>query len=89
MSSVATIILAAFLLAACSPPQEPGSAAGVAAQLLASPAGPGSMAPRLAVTGDGRAVLSWLEPLGEERWALKYALQEGEGWDAARRAPCR
>ena len=39
---------------------------------------PGSQAPHLAVTG-GRALLSWLEPAGEGRHALRVALREPDG----------
>lgn len=46
---------------------------------VASPAGPGGMAPHLAVTSDGKAVLSWLEPEGEAH-TLKYATLEGTAW---------
>ncbi|HYC71208.1 MAG TPA: sialidase family protein [Opitutaceae bacterium] len=38
-----------------------------------SPAGPGSLAPSLATAPDGSALLSWLEPAGADRWALKLS----------------
>jgi hypothetical protein len=31
-------------------------------------------------TADGRAVLTWHEPVGEERFALRVAVRSGEGW---------
>lgn len=77
----------AALLTACSPEPGPGRGpdpAPLATQPLESPAGPGSMAPRLMLAGDGQAVLSWLEPVTDFDWALKFAtLQEG-GWSAPR-----
>lgn len=51
---------------------------------LASPAGPGSMAPHLALSTDGRAVMSWLEPAAEGRHALRFATLDGEAWSAPR-----
>jgi len=39
---------------------------------------PGSQAPHLAVAG-GRALLSWLEPVGKDRHALRLALREPDG----------
>jgi len=44
---------------------------------------PGSMAPELAVGGDGRAYLSWLEPQGSG-YALRFAAYDDAGWGVAR-----
>jgi hypothetical protein len=77
------IVALAVLLAACSPPVDPGPAT-VATQPLASPAAPGSMAPRLALDAQGQAVLSWLEPVTDFDWALKYATLQQDGWSVAR-----
>ena len=46
---------------------------------MASPAGPGSGEPNLAVAADGRVLLSWIEPAGEGRHALRYASLERSG----------
>ena len=51
---------------------------------LASPAGPGSGQPNLAVSPDGRVYLSWIERLGEGRFSLRFAVKEGDGWSAPR-----
>jgi hypothetical protein len=51
---------------------------------MASPAGPGSAQPNLAVAPDGRVHLSWIEPLPDGRHALRFAVKDGEGWSAPR-----
>lgn len=51
---------------------------------LPSPAGQGSGQPNLAVAPDGRVHLSWIERLGEERFSLRFATKEGNGWSAPR-----
>ncbi len=51
---------------------------------LPSPAGPGSGQPNLAVAADGRAYLSWIEPLGDERFALRFSVRDTNGWSAPR-----
>ena len=47
-------------------------------------AGPGSLAPNLDLGADGRARLSWIEPLAEGGHALCFSTWEGEQWSAAR-----
>lgn len=49
---------------------------------IASPAGPGSSAPNLAVAPDGRVYMSWLEP-GEGGNSLRFAVLDGSRWTAA------
>jgi hypothetical protein len=46
---------------------------------LASPAGPGSGEPNLAVGSDGKVLLSWIEPVSGNRHALRYAGLESDG----------
>jgi hypothetical protein len=54
-------------------------------QELAPVAGSPSGQPQLAVSADGRVVLSWLEKIGEpSRYAFKYALREGDRWSTPR-----
>lgn len=50
---------------------------------LEAPAGPGSMAPAFAALGDGRLVLTWLEPVGEGH-ALKFSVLDETGFGPAR-----
>lgn len=50
-----------------------GTFAATAPHELAPPAGPGALAPSLAAAPDGIVRLSWLEPAGAERWALKVS----------------
>ncbi|MDH5275939.1 MAG: glycoside hydrolase [Gammaproteobacteria bacterium] len=59
--------------------------AGSLAQVIPSPAGPGSMAPHLALTRSGSVVMSWLEPTGEKTHALKFATLDGDQWSPTRR----
>ena len=60
---------------------------------IPSPAGPGSGQPNLVAAPDGRILLSWIEPTGEKRHALRFAgrdksggwstpltIAEGAGW---------
>jgi hypothetical protein len=50
---------------------------------IASPARPGSGEPNLAATPDGRLLLSWVEPVGDERHALRFAERRPGGtWSA-------
>ena len=54
---------------------------------IPTPAAPGSGEPNLAVTGDGKLVLSWIEPAGEGRHALRFASRApGGAWSAPRTA---
>ena len=67
--------------------------APLALRELDSPARPGSGQPNLVATADGRVLLSWIEPAGEKRHALRFAerrkhgawseprtIAEGAGW---------
>jgi hypothetical protein len=47
---------------------------------LPSPAGPGSGQPNLTVAANGRAFLSWIEALGEGRFALRFSVRDAAGW---------
>lgn len=52
---------------------------------LQSPAAPGSEAPNLSVSPDGRVLLSWLEPTSSPKtYALRFSIQEKQGWSAPR-----
>jgi len=47
---------------------------------VASPTAPGSMAPHLAVTPNGEAIMSWLEPVSEDMHAVKYSILHDNTW---------
>jgi hypothetical protein len=49
-------------------------------QEINSPAGSDSREPELFSTADGRVILSWIEKVGEKRYALRFALRDGAGW---------
>ncbi len=51
---------------------------------LRSPAGEGSAQPSLAVAPDGRVFLSWIEPAGEKRHALKFSVLGETSWSVSR-----
>ncbi len=51
---------------------------------LQSPASPGSGEPSLTVAPDGRTHLTWIEPAGENRHALRFATYAGGRWSDAR-----
>jgi hypothetical protein len=75
-------LLAAALLAACEAEQPQVPAAPVEWSTLEAPVALGSAEPRLTAGPDGAAVLSWLEPDGEE-YVLKYSVLGPTGWGAA------
>ncbi|HEX9564033.1 MAG TPA: sialidase family protein [Gemmatimonadaceae bacterium] len=67
-------------LAACAPAAD--RPAFVAVDLIASPAGPGSAEPNLAVDATGQVHLTWLERTGESTWALRHARRDLDHWSA-------
>ena len=67
-----------MLIAGCGNQYDP--AAPLEIINVASPAAPGSMAPHLAVTADGEAIMSWLEPVGEDAHAVKYSILHDNAW---------
>lgn len=70
------ILLAALLLGTCE--------AAAEVTELPSPAEDGSMAPNLFAAADGRVLMSWVDKLGKNRHALRFAVREGERWSAPR-----
>jgi hypothetical protein len=52
--------------------------------VIGSPAGAGSAEPNLHASSDGRAHLSWIEPAGEKRRALRYAVFSAGEWSDPR-----
>lgn len=71
----AALLAALISTSACGP--EP------ALEPVPFPGGPGSGQPRLTADADGGAVLSWLEPVGEET-ALRYVPVTADGFGAPR-----
>lgn len=55
-----------------------------AADSIASPAGPGSTTPNLAVSPDGRIYMVWLEAHADTTHSLRFASYDGTRWSAAR-----
>jgi hypothetical protein len=49
-----------------------------------SPAGLDSREPDMNATADGRIVMSWVEKIGEKRYALKFSTRDQQGWSQAR-----
>ena len=49
-----------------------------------SPAGVDSREPDLNATADGRIVMSWVEKVGEKRYALRTSFRDRNGWSQAR-----
>ena len=70
-------ILASALLTGCHAPQ-------LTVREIATPAAPGSAEPCVEAGADGRAYLSWLEPAGAERHALRFSSWEGTSWSVPR-----
>lgn len=48
-----------------------------------SPAGVDSREPDMSSTADGRIILSWVERVGEKRYALRFATRNAEVWSKA------
>jgi hypothetical protein len=81
--SLSLIIISNFArIATTQSGKRPGST--LAMKIVSNPTASGSSQPRLTVTPDGRALLSWLEPVGPKGMALKFAVQEKSGWSAPR-----
>ena len=49
---------------------------------IKSPASPGSGQPNLAVAGDGRVFLSWIEPDTPQGYVLRFSVRGAQGWSA-------
>lgn len=61
-----------------------GTVAAVRVHELETPAAVGSRTPDLVATEDARLLLSWVEPRGEGRHALRFSTRErGQGWSPA------
>src|SRR5687768_6446183 len=49
-----------------------------------SPAGTDSREPDLSATPDGRIILSWVEKIGNNRYALRFATRDASNWSTVR-----
>lgn len=49
-----------------------------------SPAGRDSREPELSATADGRIILSWVEKIGNKRYALRFAIRDASNWSTVR-----
>jgi hypothetical protein len=75
--------LSAFVaLAGCAPHK---GETRLSARQMAAPAAPGSGEPNLTLAPDGRVLLSWIEPSGEESHSLRFATRpKGGAWSEPR-----
>jgi len=48
-----------------------------------SPAGVDSREPEMTSTADGRIILSWVEKIGDKRYALRFATRDASSWSTA------
>src|SRR5215207_2642270 len=64
----------------------PPAAAGPALELreAVSPAGSDSREPELTASAGGRVIMSWIERVGEKRYALRFASRDAAGWSEPR-----
>ena len=91
-----SLVLVGLLLFGCnrstpeSPSsQNPSSSPSSADQALIvqsgqSPTDGDSREPELNATHDGRIILSWVEKIGEKRYALRTSTRDGNGWSEVR-----
>ncbi|HSE17249.1 MAG TPA: sialidase family protein [Pyrinomonadaceae bacterium] len=63
--------------------QTSGSDQPLVIRATQSPTDGDSREPDLTTTPDGRVILSWVEKLGDKRYALRTALLDRNGWSAA------
>ena len=67
--------------------QNPSSSPTAAALVINesdSPTNGDSREPELNATQDGRIILSWVEKIGEKRYALRASIRDGKGWSETR-----
>lgn len=74
------VTVIALVLVAGAAPLDPATLAPPPTVEFQGP--PGSGKPNLATAPDGSAVLTWLEPVGPDRHALRYAVRRGGRWSA-------
>ena len=82
---IASFAILAFLMLGCnrnSNPAETGQALVI--RPADSPATGDSREPELTATAGGRIILSWVEKIGEKRYALRMATRDQAAWGAPR-----
>lgn len=57
-----------------------GTGPALTIQASNSPAGVDSREPELNATADGRIILSWVEKVGDKRYALRFATRDASNW---------
>ena len=67
-----------------SSPKTVSSSASLTIHAGTSPAGADSREPELSATTDGRIILSWVEKVGNKRYALRFATRDAGNWSTAR-----
>jgi hypothetical protein len=80
-----SLVLVTLLLFGCNrtTPESQSSTADQAALIIRpshSPTDGDSREPELNATHDGRIILSWVEKIGEKRYALRTAVRDTQGW---------
>ena len=69
-----------------APQKSPNSSAAappLTIRLRDSPAGVDSREPELTTTADGRIIMSWVEKVGQKRYALRFASRDAVKWSPA------
>jgi len=80
----ALIPLALISLAGCTPEAESASEPPIALSAVEFQRPARSGEPNLTVTPDGEALLTWLEPVAGETWALRFATRTDGTWSEPR-----
>ncbi|MBA2702221.1 MAG: exo-alpha-sialidase [Blastocatellia bacterium] len=60
-----------------------GAGPALTIQASDSPTAADSREPELSATADGRIILSWVEKVGEKRYALRFATRDASNWSKA------
>ena len=61
----------------------PATEPALTIQASNSPAGVDSREPELSANSDGRIILSWVEKVGDKRYALRFASRDKDNWSKA------
>jgi hypothetical protein len=57
---------------------------GFRTEPLANPSAPGSVQPTWSAAADGSPILSWIEPIKNGDYSLRYAVRKGAAWSEPR-----